>query len=398
MKRKFLILLLLLLFVCGCSNNSLYKVIDGNKDILKNKYQDKLNSMTLDEKIAQMLIIYSKSNYYDDELNDVITNVKPGGFIVMSDNITTFDNTYALIKSMQDNSEIPMIIGIDYEGGSVNRLQLLKDTDVSYIPDMYYLGLTDDDSLAYETGKIMAMQLRTLGVNLDFAPVVDIYSNINNDVIGLRSFGSDKKLVAKMALSLKRGMEDNGVNTCLKHFPGHGDTDADSHYELPILNKSYNELNNLELYPYKKAFLSDTKMVMIGHIALPKVTNDKVPASLSKKIISGVLRDDMGFDGIVITDALNMKALTDYYSDKEIYEMAINAGVDILLMPNGDKKVVETIKQSINEGIIDEKLINKAVLKILKYKDENIKENTLDKSYLNKDSYDDTLSLISIPN
>lgn len=363
----------------------------------KEQIKKQLKAMTLDEKIAQMLIIYYSSTNYDETLEKTIKEVKPGGFILMNDNISTYQNTLNLVKNMQKDSTIPMIISIDQEGGPVQRLQKITDIEVTSIPSMYDLGKTNDKNLAYNVGKIMAQQLKTLGINLDFAPVVDIYSNKDNKLIANRSFGSDSEEVTTMALALKQGLEDNNVNTCLKHFPGHGDTDIDSHYNLPVINKDYNELSKLELIPYYKAIKNNTNMIMIGHIALPKITNDNTPASLSKKIITNILKDKLNYKGLVITDALNMKALTDNYSDKEIYTMAINAGVDLLLMPNGSRKAIEYIKESIKEKKITEEMINTSVTKILTYKYNHLKEEYLDFSYLNKEEYNEILTQIKPP-
>ncbi len=364
---------------------------------IEEKIKKQLKKKTLDEKIAQMLIIYYSSTTYDETLEQTIKEVKPGGFILMNDNISTYQNTLNLVKSMQNDSKIPMIISIDQEGGIVQRLQKITDIEVTNIPSMLALGKTNDKNLAYNVGKIMAQQLKTLGINLDFAPVVDIYSNKDNKVIANRSFGSNSEEVTTMALALKQGLEDNNVNTCLKHFPGHGDTTVDSHYNLPVINKDYNDLSKVELIPYYKAIKNNTNMIMIGHIALPKITKDNTPASLSKEIITNLLKTKLKYQGLVITDALNMKALTDNYSDKEIYTMAINAGVDLLLMPNGSRKAIEYIKESIKEKKITEQMINTSVTKILTYKYNHVKEEYLDSSYLNKEEYNKILNQIKNP-
>lgn len=364
---------------------------------IEEKIKKQLKKMTLDEKIAQMLIIYYSSTTYDKTLEQTIKEVKPGGFILMNDNISTYQNTLNLVKSMQKDSKVPMIISIDQEGGIVQRLQKITDIEVTNIPSMLALGKTNDKNLAYNVGKIMAQQLKTLGINLDFAPVVDIYSNKDNKVIANRSFGSNSEEVTTMALALKQGLEDNNVNTCLKHFPGHGDTAVDSHYNLPVINKDYNDLSKVELIPYYKAIKNNTNMIMIGHIALPKITKDNTPASLSKEIITNLLKTKLKYQGLVITDALNMKALTDNYSDKEIYTMAINAGVDLLLMPNGSRKAIEYIKESIKEKKITEQMINTSVTKILTYKYNHVKEEYLDSSYLNKEEYNKILNQIKNP-
>lgn len=396
MKKKFIILFIFIITILtGCSNNKKVSNKDFEKLSIEEKVNYKMDNLSIDEKIAQMLIVYYIGDEYDENLSNIIKEVKPGGFILMSDNITTYDRTLNFVKGMQNDSDIPMIISTDEEGGSVQRIKGIRDISVTDIPYMYYLGQTKDKNLAYKVGEIIANELRTIGVNLTYAPVMDIYSNPNNTVIGKRSFGSDPNTVYDMATSLKNGFEDNLVNTCIKHFPGHGDTETDSHFEIPIINKTLDELENSDLLPFIKS-INDTNMIMVGHIALPKITNSSIPASLSKEIVTDLLKNKYNYKGLVITDALNMRSLTDNYSDKEIYTMAINAGVDLLLMPNGSKNAIKYIKEAIDDEEIDINTINESVRKILTYKYSNIKENYLDKSYLNKNEYSNVLNQIII--
>lgn len=396
MKKKFIILFIFIITILtGCSNNKKVSNKDFEKLSIEEKVNYKMDNLSIDEKIAQMLIVYYIGDEYDENLSNIIKEVKPGGFILMSDNITTYDRTLNFVKGMQNDSDIPMIISTDEEGGSVQRIKGIRDISVTDIPYMYYLGQTKDKNLAYKVGEIIANELRTIGVNLTYAPVMDIYSNPNNTVIGKRSFGSDPNTVYDMATSLKNGIEDNLVNTCIKHFPGHGDTETDSHFEIPIINKTLVELENSDLLPFIKS-INDTNMIMVGHIALPKITNSSIPASLSKEIVTDLLKNKYNYKGLVITDALNMRSLTNNYSDKEIYTMAINAGVDLLLMPNGSKNAIKYIKEAIDDEEIDINTINESVRKILTYKYSNIKENYLDKSYLNKNEYSNVLNQIII--
>lgn len=396
MKKKFIILFIFIITILtGCSNNKKVSNKDFEKLSIEEKVNYKMDNLSIDEKIAQMLIVYYIGDEYDENLSNIIKEVKPGGFILMSDNITTYDRTLNFVKGMQNDSDIPMIISTDEEGGSVQRIKGIRDISVTDIPYMYYLGQTKDKNLAYKVGEIIANELRTIGVNLTYAPVMDIYSNPNNTVIGKRSFGSNPNTVYDMATSLKNGIEDNLVNTCIKHFPGHGDTETDSHFEIPIINKTLDELENSDLLPFIKS-INDTNMIMVGHIALPKITNSSIPASLSKEIVTDLLKNKYNYKGLVITDALNMGSLTNNYSDKEIYTMAINAGVDLLLMPNGSKSAIKYIKEAIDNNEIDIETINESVRKILTYKYSNIKENYLDKSYLNKSEYSNVLNQIII--
>lgn len=365
---------------------------DIDKDEITKKVENKLNSMTLDEKIAQMIVLaWREPNTYD-ELYRTFRDKKLGGFILFKENMFTYENTKTLISNLQEYNDIPLIIGMDQEGGLVQRLKYLKDVKVTDIPYMYYLGKTNDEALAYDVGKVMAEELRTIGVNVVFAPDIDIFSNPNNTVIGKRSFGRDYLLINRMAGSLARGLEEAGVIPTYKHFPGHGDTATDSHKDLPIINKSYEELKNLELQTFKSAIDNNAKLIMVGHIALPNITGNNTPASLSKELITDVLKKDMGYNGLVITDALNMKALTDNYTHEEIVIKAVASGVDILLMPEDVYNTIKYIKENISE-----ERINESVKKILEFKYRYLSDYTLlGKEYLGSKEHKDIISKIPI--
>ncbi len=378
--RKIISLLLVLalaLSLCACGGGG-----EGDAPTtpatLDEKIEQQLKNMTVEEKIAQMLIVYYTGDTADDTLLNVVKEVKPGGFILSGSNITTYGGTVDFVQALQNNSAIPMIISIDHEGGQVQRLANLTDIKPTNIPDMLSVGKTNDTEYAYGIGKVMAEELHTVGVNLDFAPVLDILPKNGKSFIGSRSFGSDPQAVSAMSAALAKGLEENGVSACYKHFPGHGNTATDSHTDLPVLNKTKDELFANELIPFQSAINNGAQFIMIGHIALPKVTGDNTPATLSRAIVTDLLRTEMGYDGLVVTDALNMGALTNQYSYEEIYVKAIEAGVDLLLMPNGSRKAVEIIKANVSEERIDQ-----SVRRILKYKYTHLEQYTaLDSTYL----------------
>ena len=386
MKRALILFLIILL--AGCTP----KVIENKKENKKDKKEDivtkTMKNMTLEEKIGQMLILFYNSDEVDDNLKETIKNYAPGGFILMKENITTFDKTKKFVSDIKDNSKIIPIISIDQEGGNVQRLNDLTDIKPTYIPYMYDVGVTNDEELTEDVGRVMAEELRTIMVNVDFAPSSDIYSNPNNTVIGKRSFGNNPDIVSKMSLSLAKGLEKNKVIPVYKHFPGHGDTNEDSHLSLPIVNKSLEELLNFELIPFKNAIDNGAKIIMIGHIATPKITGDNTPATLSKKMID-VLKEDLNYKGLIVTDALNMGALTNEYTNEEIYTKAIEAGCDLLLMPSSSKEAIDTIKNNISE-----ERINESVKKILKFKFDNLEDNALDSSYLASEEHREVISKI----
>ncbi len=269
--------------------------------------------------------------------------------------------------------------------GRVQRLTSITGKKVTNIPAMSDVGKMEDENLAYSIGTVIAEELLALGFNMDFAPVLDVA--VPNAYISSRSFSTDPQIVSKIAISLSKGISSKGVIPVYKHFPGHGSTVADSHYELPLLSKTKAELYDVDLVPFQYAIQNDAKVIMIGHLAAPKITNDNLPASLSKTLITGLLKQEMGYKGLVITDSLQMKGITNHYSQKEIYEMAINAGVDFLLMPESAEKAINNIKASIKEGKIKESKINESVRKILMLKYSSMKTDNISINYLGSQAH-----------
>lgn len=401
MKKKSILLLLLVLLVVGCSKSEEKKispsVSDKNKDEIDLRIDEMMSNMTTDEKIAQMMIVYYRNPYMDNTLKKTLESVKPGGFILFNENITTYENTLKLIKEIKSSSNIPMFIAIDEEGGNVQRLLALTDKEVTDIPYMQEVGKKDDEKLTYDVGKVIAEELRVFGINMDFAPDIDVFSNPNNTVIGKRSFGSSPKFVSRHGLTLAKALEDNNVIAVYKHFPGHGNTEVDSHKDLPIVSKTKDELMKSDLVPFIDAIENNASVIMIGHLAVPEITKNNVPASLSKTLITDFLKGELNYKGLVVTDALDMKALTNYYSDEEICGKAVEAGVDILLMPSSSRKCLKSVKDALNDGKITEERIDESVRKILRLKIEKIEKNYndyLDPSYLNSKEHQDIINKI----
>lgn len=349
-------------------NNELSTENSSHTNIEKNKIDQIINNMTLEEKIGQMMIVAYRKPEINDEFKKILEEVKPGGFIVFKENITDYENTMNFLNEIKNTAKIPMFISTDQEGGKVQRFKNVEGVELNDIPNMGEIGASNDEKLAYDTGALIAKDLKKFGVNMDFAPVLDVYSNPNNKVIGDRSFGSDPYLVSKMGLSLAKGLQDSLVIPVYKHFPGHGNTETDSHKDLPIVNKTKEDLLDLDIIPFNNAIKNGAEVIMIGHLAVPNITNDNTPASLSKELINGFLRNELNYQNIVITDALNMKAITKNYTSNEIYGLAINAGVDILLMPEDPIEAINIIRNLINNKSITENQINNSVKKILNLK------------------------------
>ena len=420
MKKELIIIFMLCFILVGCSSKDTNKeeikdkeynqeikeaemeekieqVSKNNTNSIEDRINETINNMSLDEKIGQLIIISYRNDSVDETLQKVLDEVKPGGFILFKENLTTYDNTIKLIKDIKSTSKIPMFISIDEEGGSVQRLKSLSDLSVSDFPYMYDLARTKDTNKISSVAKAMAEELKVFGINMDFAPDIDVYSNPKNQVIGKRSFGSNPELVSKYGLIFGNSLMNNNIIPVYKHFPGHGNTSIDSHVDLPIVNKSKEELLNSDLIPFINAIKDEASVIMVGHLAVPSITGNNTPASLSKEVITDFLKTELGYKGLVVTDALDMGALTNYYKKEEICSNALLAGVDILLMPVKSTVCVSDIKNKVSSGIISEERINESVRKILELKYSKI-ENTyneyLPSSYLNSEDHKNILSKV----
>lgn len=362
-----------------------------------------LEKMTPEQKIGQM-IMPSMEQYEDEngnltnltELNEeyrqAILDYGFGGIVLFSSNMENTQQEIKLISDMQEAavsedsiSGIPLFISIDQEGGSVGRIP-----DATVMTGNMALAATGEraEENTRETAGIIGEEVSALGINMDFAPVMDVNNNPSNPVIGVRSFGSDPETVARLGNAFKEALQQKGVIPVLKHFPGHGDTDTDSHTGLPSIDKSLEKLSETELVPFKKSIEEGADMIMTSHIQFPQIetetytstgTGEKIclPATLSKKMITGVLREELGFDGVLITDSLVMGAISDNFDPKDAAALAINAGADILLMPmtltNADDlaqmgEYIQAILAKVQSGEIPQERIDESVLRILKLK------------------------------
>lgn len=380
LKKRFLLLFLVFLLTgCGYKkdneiNNSITndekENINGTDEIMREEKEpidDKINSMTLDEKIGQMIITGFNGSEYNDDMDRLINEYKVGGVILFARNIEDSNQMIDLTRALQENNNnLPLFISIDEEGGRVSRLP----DDVEKFPSAFTIGLINDQQTAYENGKEIGYTLKRLGINLDYAPVLDIYSNENNTVIGDRAFSKEESIVSTMGIATMEGIEDADIIPVVKHFPGHGDTEVDSHYGLPIVYKTLEELRNFEFIPFVKAIESGCDVIMVSHIILNEVDSSN-PASLSKIVISDLLRKDLEFDKVVITDDMSMGAITSIMSIEEACIKSIEAGCDILLLGNAYEEieqVINSIKLKLYNGEISEEQINKSVKRILELK------------------------------
>ena len=377
----------------------------SNKEVMAidsaSKAKEIVSNMTLEEKLGQMIMPDfrmwqedgtkepSDLTEINSEVAEVIDKYDLGGVILFAENVKEISQTTTLILDLQEvaindkDGNLPLLITLDQEGGIVTRLG-----EGTNLPGNMALGATRSEKSSYDAGYLIGRELNALGVNVNFAPVLDTNNNPENPVIGVRSISSNPELVGKLGKNIAKGIQDQGVAATAKHFPGHGDTSTDSHYGLPMVNKSIEELRETELKPFKIAIENGIDMIMTAHIQFPQIEKDTfiskkdgsqivIPATLSDDIITGILREEMGYDGVVITDAMNMKAISDHFGELESTKMAINAGIDIILMPtilrnNEDVKkldyIVNGILDSIKSGEIKEEEITDSAERIVKLK------------------------------
>jgi beta-glucosidase-like glycosyl hydrolase len=274
-------------------------------------------------------------------------------------------------------SETPLLISADFERGTKMRLD-----DGSLFPSNMAIGATRNPDFAYKMGLLISKECRAMGIHQNYAPVLDVNTNPKNPIINVRSFSDNPELVSQMGTMMIKGLQDGNVIATGKHFPGHGDTEIDSHKDLPVLNTDMDRLNEIELVPFKNAISAGVKSIMIAHLSLPVIEDNKsIPASLSEKIIRGILINQLGYDGLIVTDALNMPGVTKHFDTKQVALMCVKAGIDLILMPQGEEISINTIEDAVKKGEIKEEVINNSVRKILEAKswlglDENKIVNT----------------------
>ena len=324
------------------------------------------NSLSIDQKIGQLFTIWVATKQGPEKMKEVSSIIKKnhlGGLIFSLGNIK---DQAKYTNEFQSISKVPLLIGMDAEWGIGMRLD-----DAFSFPYNMTLGAVNNESLIYNVGKRIGVHAKRIGVHINFAPVTDINTNPNNPIIGSRSFGEDKFSVTNKSLSYLMGMQSEGIMGSAKHFPGHGDTSTDSHKTLPTINFSAKRINEVELFPYKKLIDNNLSSVMVAHMEVPSLEKEpKMPSTLSKNIISKLLKKKLKFEGLVITDAMDMKGVVDFNKNQSADVSALLAGNDILLMPDDLDESTKSIKNAINNGIITEKRLKYSVKKILmaKYK------------------------------
>ncbi|CAM3166871.1 beta-N-acetylhexosaminidase [Paenibacillus taichungensis] len=343
---------------------------------------DKLISyMTVSEQVGQMLMPDIRqwngkvTTNVHEGLKRSIHDQDLGGLILFDKNIVDIRQLTTFTHDMQrEAGDIPLFLSIDQEGGVVKRIP-----GGTNLPGQMALGATGDTALAEAAGQLTGEELKALGIQINFAPVLDINSNPDNPIIGIRSFGSDADLVTRLGLATIKGLQQSGVIAAVKHFPGHGDTTVDSHLGMPVLTHNRARLDAVELKPFRDAIENGVEMIMTAHIAFPAIDNEHltslkdgksvpIPATLSKKVLTGLLRGELGYEGLIISDAFTMNAIAEHFGENKAVERAVSAGVDIILMPKDPAVAHQTLVNAVKSGKIPDETIHASVKRILELK------------------------------
>ncbi len=336
----------------------------------------KLENMSLAEKVGQLFQVGFHSKTVDQEIKDLIENYHIGGVIYFSRNLDSLQQTAFLSNSLQDlalnsGAALPLFISADQEGGAVTRIK-----GGTHFPGNMALGAAADPDLVRKTAAATAAELKSIGINVNLAPVLDINNNAQNPVIGVRSFGGEAELVAELGAAYIAGLQSKDVTATAKHFPGHGDTDTDSHLDLPVINHSRQRLDKVELFPFKEAIAAGVDSIMTAHIYFPTIESEAgIPATLSKAVLTDLLRQELGFEGLIITDCMEMKAIANTFGTAEGAIKTIEAGSDTVLISHSyqkQKKSIEALIEAVKSGRISEKRIDESVKRIIRLKTKRI--------------------------
>lgn len=375
------LIILIVLIMPGCTNKK--QIIEKDNSIEKteeNKINNMIKDMTLEEKIGQLLMPDFRKwkgkrvTAINHEIASIIKDYHIGGVILFEENFEGRNQTKQLIQSFQSMAKIPLMFAVDQEGGLITRIPFFPK-----MPGNMALGATGNSEIARKVGLAIGSELNRLGIHINFGPVLDINNNPDNPVIGVRSFGDNIENVTKMGLAYMTGLNEAGVAAVGKHFPGHGDVNLDSHYILPSSTKTLIQLSELELIPFQATIDNGIQGIMTAHITFSQIDLEtaksikdglpiEIPATLSYEIMNDLLREKMGFKGLLFTDAMNMSAVSNHFKSVDSAIRAINAGADVLLMPINLKLVYEGLIEAVKSGKISENRINESVSRILKLK------------------------------
>ncbi len=333
-----------------------------------------ISVMPLEDKVAGLFIVTPEALtgvrtavQAGQSTQAALSEYAVGGLIYFAQNIQNKEQITQMLSNTVSMSKYPIFLAIDEEGGTVSRLANSAVT-VEQVGSMQEIGASGDSSAAYEAGKTIGSYLKEIGFNLDFAPVADLVNAGGNPVLGDRSFGSDPELCGEMVSKMAEGIQENSVSACLKHFPGIGSLESDTHEGRVELTKTADEMKNSDFVPFDAGIQAGVDFVMVSHVTASSIDTDGVPSSLSRAVVSDLLRSELGFEGVIITDALNMSAITDYYTSDEAAVDAVVAGADMLLMPEDFKQAYEGLLTAVRDGRISEERIDESLRRIYRIK------------------------------
>ena len=342
------------------------------EDILGELAQSYYSEMSIEDKVAGLFMVTPEAitgvgtaTQAGDGTQEALSQYAVGGLIYFGQNILDKEQITTMLANTASMSNYPIFLAVDEEGGDVSRVANSK-VEVTKVDDMAAVGAGGDASQAAEAGTTIGSYLSEIGFNVDFAPVADVAGE--GSALGNRSFGSDPQIVGEMVASAVGGIEGTGVSACLKHFPGLGSTSEDTHDGRVEITKSLEEMQASDFVPFSTGIEAGADFVMVSHATAPALDEDNVPSSLSKKVITDILRGELGFEGVVITDALDMTAITDYYTPEEAAVMALEAGADMLLMPEDFEKAYNAVLAAVQDGTISEERINESLDRIYRVK------------------------------
>lgn len=342
-------------------------------DRLGEPVRSHISEMPLEDKVAGLFIVTPEAltgvrtvTQAGEGTQKALNEYAVGGLIYFRHNIVDKEQLTEMLFNTVSMSRYPIFLAVDEEGGSVSRVAA-SGIDVIQVGDMASIGESGDTTQAYEAGVNIGAYLKELGFNLDFAPVADVADSANS-VMGNRVFGSDSNLVGDMVANVVEGMQGTGVSSCLKHFPGIGDTDGDTHEGRVETTKSLDEMRASDFIPFQAGIEAGADFVMVSHVTVSAVDGDAVPSSLSRTMMTDVLRNELGFQGVIVTDALDMGAITEYYTTEEAVVKAIAAGADMLLMPDDFYAAYEAVLAAVQDGTISEERIDESLERIYRVK------------------------------
>ena len=377
--RLFSVLLSIMLFCTGCGvskENSKSDTVENKEPTVDEKVEKIVNNMTLEEKVGQIFMVAPEAvdkdggstTVFTENIEKEIEKYNLGGYILFASNIENPTQTQELINGLKKSSKIQPFVGVDEEGGRVARIGKNSAMGVEKIEPMAQVGKSQNYERANEIGTTIGKYIKNLGFNLDFAPDTDVLTDSNNTEIGDRSCGNDPEVVGKMATEVVKGLQSENISTVLKHFPGHGGSIGNSHQGFSLSNRTEEELKKCEIVPFKTAIENGADCVMVAHMSLPNVTGDNIPATLSKKVVTDMLKTELNFKGVVFSDSMSMGAITENYGTGDACVKAVEAGIDMVLMPENLDEAYNAVLEAVKNGKISQERLDDAVSRIIKAK------------------------------